>query len=216
MSHYGYILRGSVTGLYKVGITNNSGRRFSQYKTHVPERVIQEGVKTFVSREEAEDWERIILHTYADRRVHGEWLDIEFSDAASIWYMGLESPGLWPVPGKHFVVFEAAGWFRDYPLRVFDCESHDCASRLIDALEKPTCWLDPEKLERAVSVPNLLRQLREARDRRDHYRRTQSEVEYRFSAMKKAGIVPPREVLDSRRADQLAWLDQHHPLKEKE
>jgi predicted GIY-YIG superfamily endonuclease len=59
--HYGYILRGTITGLWKVGVTGDVPKRFSQFKTHTPERVCLEVTKTFGTKEEAYWWERGIL-----------------------------------------------------------------------------------------------------------------------------------------------------------
>lgn len=82
--HYGYILRGQITGMFKVGITNNVKRRMGSYQTHIPERIIEESVKTFVSKEEAQDWERSILKHFRDCIHHGEWLDISRNYALDI------------------------------------------------------------------------------------------------------------------------------------
>lgn len=131
--HYGYILRGTVTGLYKIGITNNPHKRFSRYKTHVPERIVQESVKTFLSEEEARDWERWILTRYADRVEHGEWLNLDFDEAAAICCEGTEATW-W---GDGFITVQNSYDEGSSLMRMLKCRDED-VDLLLDYLNSDT------------------------------------------------------------------------------
>jgi hypothetical protein len=86
--HYGYLLRGTVTGLWKVGISGNVKRRIAQYKTHTPERITLEAVKEFYCEEEARDWEYILLRQFELDIEHGEWIRTGFAEMAEAWTQG--------------------------------------------------------------------------------------------------------------------------------
>ena len=91
--HYGYLLRGSISGLWKVGISGNIKRRYASYKTHVPEPVILEMQWEFPTQEEAVIWERAILGMHRLECVHGEWLSLELGDVAFLAHSGIEKIG---------------------------------------------------------------------------------------------------------------------------
>jgi hypothetical protein len=136
MAHYGYLLRGQLTGLYKVGITAHPTRRFRQYRTHTPERIFVEGRKQFLSKDEAEDWESIILDLYSDAIQHGEWLDIEFGEAANIWTLGLEHPASAKIRGRCLIIFQIQCMGDEpYRARVFECEDGGLLSEMSYMLE---------------------------------------------------------------------------------
>ncbi len=138
--HYGYMLRGQITGLYKVGISGDFNKRFSQYKTHTPERITMEAVKEFVSREEARDWERITLFVYQDLIEHGEWLNIGFDEAAMIWSTGLNGAEVWPLDGGWCVIAQwIAGGHNNghsFRMRALLCSKQETADELVRYLSR--------------------------------------------------------------------------------
>jgi predicted GIY-YIG superfamily endonuclease len=132
--HYGYLLRGSLTGLFKVGITSDPRRRYSNFKTHVSERINQEAVKRFISKEEAVDWERLILSWHEDSIEHGEWIAATFEEMAKSWCVGVV-PVYDHINKIDFLIVDQAQglWTSsivDPVTRVLTCANYDCVEEL--------------------------------------------------------------------------------------
>lgn len=135
--HYGYILRAQITGLYKIGISGSVKKRFSNYKTHTPERITLEAEKHFISEDEARDWERWILRLHAKDIEHGEWLSVDFGEMANIWSLGFDPINNleWKGDGDPFLVMIQSRYEEGEPLvRVFRCPDNKTANAWIDQL----------------------------------------------------------------------------------
>lgn len=138
--HYGYILRGQLTGLFKVGITKNVSRRMSAYKTHTPERIIQEAVKVFISEEEAADWESMILEDHADAIEHGEWLNLTFEEMAEACCTG--NMPVWKSAGDSDFVIATGSLGQAVVTRMLRCENWKCAHELSEFLYSNFPWVE--------------------------------------------------------------------------
>jgi hypothetical protein len=212
--HYGYMLRGQITGLYKIGITNNIKRRMSSYQTHMPERILQEAVKVFNSKEEAQDWERLILDSYASSIHHGEWLDIDFDDAVTIWGDGMASSFPHDFNGCHYLVKQVASMFcTSYRIRVFKCDSRQVALDLSEALEGGQWWSLFTDLPREITDEILADGISKAEERMAMIAMQSEEIRCRMRALKAAGVARPEGWDAMNRVEQLGWLDSNHPME---
>lgn len=72
---YCYVIRGIVTGRYKVGVTRNIKKRMANYGVHCSETIELVFIGLADSIEDAMKWERSVLKTHSSNRIHGEWLD---------------------------------------------------------------------------------------------------------------------------------------------
>jgi hypothetical protein len=68
-------------GPCKVGISSNPDDRFGSLQTGSPVRLRLVEVYWFESRAEAAAMERQFHESYAARRLHGEWFDVQIDDA---------------------------------------------------------------------------------------------------------------------------------------
>ena len=209
--HYGYLLRGQITGLYKVGITNNVARRISNYRVHIPERVIQEGVKEFLSKEEAEDWERLILDFHSDKIHHGEWLDITFEEAVYIWGASGKS-ALWHCGGEFYVTYRPDGFSASPSLtRVFTCDNCETAKLLMDALDRKFGW-SAKRLPATFTAEVVASELAKEEARWLLIRKQYEEIDFRSNALADAGVEFPEGWDGKLRMDKLEWLNVNHPV----
>lgn len=204
--HYGYILRGQITGLYKVGITGNPERRFRSYKTHIPERITQEAVKAFISAEEARDWERLILEDYADSIEHGEWLAVDFEEMATACCYG-SGPTITTLKGSVIVVADSHLMFSPNFTRVFRCSDDECAAGLVAII--PKLYLG--KIPRHIT-PEVLdgQRLNIAEDdaRRQLLKDRIAKLRAEFPSSR-----APEGWISKSTIDKLAWLDEHYPIR---
>ncbi len=134
--HYGYLLRGQITGLFKVGITKNPKNRLRGYRTHTPEKITAESVKTFVSQAEARDWEVLVMLQHAEDVIHGEWLDIGFEEAAELCQLGVKGPDYISVWRGSYVVYVVETEFAERVTRIFRPVNYAAAVVLIAKLEQ--------------------------------------------------------------------------------
>ncbi len=220
--HFGYFLRGNVTGLFKVGVSCNVRRRMSQYRTHTPERITVEAIKAFVSEEEALDWEAWVLESFNDCIVHGEWLDWDFSEAAVAWDMGMEpetNSRYWqeetPTSGTKVM----AQWIElwpgcDYHIRVFQCDKRSTAARLVSYL-KGRCerarWLPRE-----ITAETFRGILISDENAITLHATLKRELDHAVRAMRRdrCKVPPPEGWREMEDIDKLDWLCQFYPRAE--
>ncbi len=72
---YCYVLKGEVTGRFKVGISASMANRLSAYKTESSEKMLVLFVGYKPNREAAIAWESSVLLEHREHRIHGEWLE---------------------------------------------------------------------------------------------------------------------------------------------
>lgn len=72
---YCYILLGSKTGMLKVGISINMGKRMIAYRSHCSEDLSIVFLGAVADVESARLWEWDVLDCYKDHIHHGEWLN---------------------------------------------------------------------------------------------------------------------------------------------
>lgn len=82
--HYGYLLRGRVSGNVKIGIAGNVKERLYAYRTHCGEPITLRGTFRFENKNHARRWERLVLSTHLENKIHGEWISITEDKIQSI------------------------------------------------------------------------------------------------------------------------------------
>lgn len=154
--HHGYILRGTITGLYKVGITGNIKGRLGAYRTHTPERIIQESIKDFLSHEEAKDWESYLLWKYRSAKEHGEWLRLDFDEMSAACQIGTEYALIDEVHGKTILISQEQEDDGHQLVRVFGFESPGAGRSCADLSEYLFSMSREAKIDILRNAPRVI------------------------------------------------------------
>lgn len=214
--HYGYILRGERSGLYKVGITKNIGHRLSSYRTHIPERISQEETKSFISTEEARDWEKLALYWHKDSIEHGEWLGATFREMARTCTAGNPAISEWIADEDlHLVVVsKSVGSIlsdseAEELTRVFRCSDSECAEEMVVIMSEFLCTVGIIEAPRFIDhsfISSYRSEQRASRERCERYRRRVRALLAEFPSAKKPDGFDQLTV-----AQKLSWLDEKYP-----